>query len=72
MDGNLASLERMLRASGQRFKVLDARSMDLLSAFFQQELAQAKIKSIRAPTNKAKAIAFERMNNLASLAELVL
>ena len=72
MDAQLASLERMLKASGQQFKVLDERSINLLTEYFKVELLQAQKKHTRAPGLTGKAIAFERMNNIASLMELIL
>lgn len=79
MDGELRALERRLKATGKRFKVLDERSIALLSAHFQGEIETVKktynryvVLGRRGGQSAQAAAAFERMNQLVAMLELIL
>lgn len=79
MDRELRALERMLNASGKKFKVLDERSIALLSAHFQGEIETVKktynryvVFGRRSGQTAQAAAAYERLNNLVAMLELIL
>ena len=72
MEEILQRLQRTLNQQGIRHKVLDGRTIDRLTEYFKQEVQQAKLRYMRAPTPTAKANAYEKLNNLTSLMESIL
>lgn len=72
-DERLRTLERQLRASGLEFKVLGIDELRPLRAFLTKELDDTRLLAQSDRVNKLrKARAFERMNNIATLLEVLL
>jgi len=79
MDGELRAFEHRLKASRKRFKVLDEQGIARLSAYLQGQLEIHRKTYTRHAVlgrqggRSAQAVeAYEQMNNIISLLELIL
>lgn len=79
MDGELRALERRLKATGKRFKVLDEMGIARLTAYLQGQLEIHKktytryaVLGRQGGRSAQAAEAYEQMNNIISLLEVVL
>ena len=79
MDARLRAIERQLRAEGVVYKVLDERSIGLLKVYFEEKVREHTVAAGRfqvrgrlAMQTQAFADAVEKMNQYATLLELIL